>query len=76
MVTTYRKRKGLFRFFKRPGMTVSFSEAMFPDPSLAPRVAQAELRNRVFTFMETTAGEKNQVCYVRYEYVPKKEEIK
>ena len=71
MVVTYRKRKGLFRFLKRPGIKVSFSEIMMPDRSLTPRKAQRALRNRALAFMEAVAGSKDQICYIRYEYKPK-----
>jgi hypothetical protein len=71
MVVTYRMRKGLFRFLKRPAITVSFSEIMMPDNALTPRRAQAELRNRAFAFMNATAESKDQICYIRYEYKPK-----
>ena len=71
MVVTYRKRKGLFRFLKRPAITVSFSEIMMPDRSLTPRKAQRALRNRALAFMEAVAGSKDQICYIRYEYKPK-----
>ncbi len=63
MVVTYRKRKGLFRFLKRP--------VMMPDSSLTPRRAQRALRNRALAFMEAVAGSKDQICYIRYEYKPK-----
>ena len=68
---SYRKRKGLFRFLKRPAITVSFSEIMMPDRSLTPRKAQRALRNRALAFMEAVAGSKDQICYIRYEYIPK-----
>ncbi|MBR0162265.1 MAG: hypothetical protein IJQ02_13405, partial [Oscillospiraceae bacterium] len=71
MVVTYRKRKGLFRFLKRPAITVSFSEIMMPDRSLTPRKAQRALRNRALAFMEAVTGSKDQICYIRYEYKPK-----
>ena len=72
MVTTYRKRKGLFALCKRPGMTVTFSEPMKADSSLPQKQAQKELRNRVFDFMNTVSKETEQVSYIRYEQ--KKEE--
>ena len=71
MVTTYRKRKGLFRFVKRPGMTVSFSEVFYPDKTLTDRQSREDLRNRAFEFMDQTARTAHQVEYIRYEYRPK-----
>lgn len=67
MVTTYRKRKGLFRFAGRPGMTVTFSEPMSADPALSAKKAQAELRDRVYSFMAETAAERENITYIRYE---------
>ena len=67
MVTTYRKRKGLFALCRRPGMTVTFSEPFSPDRSLPPREAQAALRNKVYDFMCEISGEAEQVEYIRYE---------
>ena len=67
MVTTYRRRKGLFSLCKRPGMTVTFSEILRPDPSLPPRQAQALLRQRAFGFMDRTARTTPQIVYIRYE---------
>lgn len=72
MVTSYRRRRGLFRFCKRPGMTVTISDPMEADAALPPRKAQTELCKQAFHFMDTTAKGKDQVCYIRYEYTPKK----
>lgn len=73
MVTTYRKRKGLFALSKRPGMTVTFSEPMYPDETLAPREAQKELRDRVYNFMKEVSEGREQVEYIQYIYQPKEE---
>ena len=43
MAVTYRKRRGLFRWVKRPGITVTFSAPMYPDPALRPKAAQEDL---------------------------------
>ncbi len=67
MVTTYRKRKGLFALCKRPGMTVTFSEPFYPDPSLSKREAQKKLRDQVYGFMTKVSNGADQVCYIRYE---------
>ena len=67
MVTTYRKRKGLFALCRRPGMTVTFSEPFYPDRSLPPREAQAALRNKVYEFMCEVSDKAEQVEYIRYE---------
>lgn len=68
MVTTYRKRRGLFRFAKKPGMTVTFSPVFFPDAALPRREAQAALRDEVYSFMKETSTARDQVEYIRYIY--------
>jgi len=75
MVTTYRKRKGLFRLAKAPAMTVTFSEPMWPDASLPPKKAQEELRDRVFAFMEEKAADPGNVAYIRYVPAEEKERV-
>ena len=67
MVTTYRKRKGLFAFCRRPGMTVTFSEPFYPDRSLPPRESQADLCKKVYDFMCEVSASTEQVEYIRYE---------
>lgn len=66
MVTTYRKRSGLFALAKKPGMTVTLSEPMYPDPSLPPREAKRDLRDRVYDFMVKTSSSKENVEYIKY----------
>ena len=67
MVTTYRRRRGLFALCKKPGMIVTFSEILRPDPALPPRQAQAELCRQAFDFMDRSARSTPQVCYIHYE---------
>ena len=66
MVTTYRRRSGLFSFLKRPGMTVTFSEPMYADGSLTRKNAQNDLRDRVYEFMVKTSSSAENVEYIRY----------
>lgn len=69
MATTYRKRRGLFRWMKRPGMTVTFSQPMYPDQRLTPKAAQEELRDRVYEFMREVTSREGNVEYIRYAFV-------
>lgn len=66
MVTTYRKRRGVFRFINRPAMTVTFSEPFYPDSSLPPKQAQAKLRDSVYAFMKETASAPGNEVYIDY----------
>lgn len=66
MATTYRKRRGLFRWMKRPGMTVTFSQPMYPDQRLTPKAAQEELRHRVYAFLREVTSREGNVEYIRY----------
>ena len=67
MVTTYRKRRGLGQLLRRPGMTVTLSEPFYPDPTLSPRDAQQQLRDRVYNFMMSVSQSHENVQYITYE---------
>jgi hypothetical protein len=71
MVTTYRRRSGLFFWMKKPGMTITLSSPMYPNLTLPIRKAQTELRDKVFQFMKETAGGRQQPEYIQYVYRPK-----
>ena len=66
MVTTYRKRRGLFCLCRKPGMTVTLSEPFFPDPSLSPAKARKKLRDQVYDFMKTGSERKENIAYIQY----------
>lgn len=66
MVTTYRRRRGLLRWMKKPAMTVTFSQPMYPRTDLSPTQARAELRSRVYDFMVETSSSRENVSYIRY----------
>lgn len=66
MVTTYRKRRGLFAFCRRPGMTVTLSEPISPDPALSPKEAQEWLREQVYRFMKQVSDTKENIEYIAY----------
>jgi len=68
MVTTYRKRRGLFRLAKHPGMTITFSEPMYPAQDLPPKAAQRDLRDRAYVFMAEIAASRENIAYIRYEH--------
>ncbi len=70
MVVTYRKRRGLFRFARKPGMTVTFSEPFYVDDCLPPKEAQKKLRNQVYHFMTRISSEKENIEYIKYVYKP------
>jgi 1-acyl-sn-glycerol-3-phosphate acyltransferase len=62
---TYSRRK-ILRFIKTPKMNVYISEPMYPNSSLSPKEAQADLRNRVYLFMKQTAEKHSNYEYIRY----------
>ena len=66
MAATYRKRRGLFFWAKRPGMTLTFSQPIYPNPSLSPRQCQEDLRRQVYTFLENQTSRPDNVAYIRY----------
>ncbi len=67
MVVTYRRRTGLFRFIKQPGMTVTLSNPVYPDLKLSAKEAQKKLRDSIFQEMTKISAGRNQVEYIRYE---------
>lgn len=62
MVTTYRKRL----FFRRPAMTLTISEPMYPDMSLPLPQRKKDLRDRTYSFMLKTSSEKENIPYIIY----------
>ncbi|MBR3243317.1 MAG: 1-acyl-sn-glycerol-3-phosphate acyltransferase [Parasporobacterium sp.] len=74
MVVTYRKRKGLFRLVKAPGMTVTLSEPVYPETDLPPKQIQKKMHEQIFEKMCSISAGKEQVEYYHYEYVPKQNE--
>lgn len=66
MVTTYRKRRGLMAWCKRPAMTVTLSDPIYPDPSLPRRQAQAQLCRQVYEFMLQTSRNRENIAYYHY----------
>ena len=69
MVTTYRRRRGLLAWVKRPAMTVTFSEPILPPAGLSVQAAKTELRDKVYAFMKERSGAAGNVEY--YHYVKK-----
>ena len=66
MVTTYRKRRGLFFWCRKPAMTVELGGPFYPDPALPRRQAQAKLHSQVYEFMCARAASPDNVEYIRY----------
>ena len=62
---TYRRRRGFFRFAKKPGMTVYIGEPVFPDPELTKSVRKQKLRDEIYGQM-CNSSEKNEVEYIKY----------
>ena len=67
MVTTYRRRRGLGRLLRRPGMTITLSEPFYPDAALSAREAQQKLRDQVYHFMVSVASSHENICYFDYQ---------
>lgn len=65
-VTTYRKRRGLFFWIRRPGMTIRIEGPFYPEHGLPVKAAAADLRDRVYRQMCKTCGREGNICYIRY----------
>ena len=66
ITTTYRKRRGLFRLCRRPGMTIHIGKAVYPDTSLPAKAAQKKLRDQIYEAMCRTANVPGNVEYIKY----------
>ena len=66
MAATYRQRRRIFGRERKPAMTLHFSQPMWPDPSLRPRQAQEDLRNRVYAFLKEQTDRPDNVAYIQY----------
>lgn len=66
MVTTYRKRRGLYRLFGRPAMTVTISDPIEPDEKLSVKEKMEYLRNEVYRFMTEVSEREENVEYIKY----------
>lgn len=66
VTVTYRRRRGLFRFCKRPGMTVHISDPIYAGSTCCRREKKKVLRDQVYAFMCKTASEGENIAYIRY----------
>ncbi len=63
---TYRRRRGLFRCCKRPGMRVYISDPIYADGAQPLRERKTFLRDRVYEHMCKAATECENIEYIRY----------
>ncbi len=63
---TYHRRRGLFRFCKRPGMRVYISDPIYADAGQSLRERKIFLRDRVYEHMCKAAAECENVEYIQY----------
>jgi 1-acyl-sn-glycerol-3-phosphate acyltransferase len=75
-VVSYRKRTGLFRWVRAPGMTITYSDPIYPDLSLSRKQAQQDLRDRTYQFMCQVMSQENKIEYIHYEWKDENEKIK
>lgn len=67
MVTTFRKRHGLFSFIKAPARTVTVSDPVKASPEIPMWEARDYLHYKVYTFMKETVQQNGSYEYIRYE---------
>lgn len=72
MCVTYRKRKGLFRFCKKPGMTVHISEPIYAEKGMSEIQTKKYLYDKVYDFMVKTSQNCENIEYIHYEKTPEK----
>ena len=66
MTLTYRRRKGLLAFIKKPAWTLYVSDPFYPDMSLTDRQQRESYRNSVYDFMVKCSSRADNYEYVRY----------
>ncbi len=66
MTLTYRRRKGLLAFIKKPAWTLYVSDPFYPDMSLTDRQQRDRYRNSVYDFMVKCSSRADNYEYVRY----------
>jgi len=62
---TYRRRQGLFRFCRKPGMTVHIGSPICGEGA-GPREGKTILRDQVYAYMCKTASEGENIAYIHY----------
>ncbi len=62
---TYRRRRGLFRFCRKPGMTVHIGSPIYGEGA-GPRERKIILRDQVYAYMCKTVSERENIAYIRY----------
>lgn len=66
MTLTYRRRKGLLSFIKKPAWTLYVSDPFYPDMSLTDRQQRENYRDSVYDFMVKCSSSADNYEYVRY----------
>ncbi len=66
VTAVYRKRRGLFRFCKKPAMTFIIGEPVFPDMSLGLKDRAKKLRDEVYGQMCAACASRENVEYIKY----------
>lgn len=75
MATTYQRRRLFGILIKKPRRTLYISEPMYPNPDLAQKEAQEELRARAQDFLERMSKEHSDYSYIRYEQKSAENEV-
>ena len=71
--TAYSKPTGLFRKLKKADITVYVSDPIYPDLDKPLKIAQRELRNKVYAFMNEMSEKHSDYAVIEYVYKEKKD---
>ncbi len=66
VAVTYQRRRGVFRFIKKPKRTLFVSEPFYIDSSLSVHEASEKLRNEVHSFLDETCKTYSDYAYIKY----------
>lgn len=63
---TYTRHKGLLSFIKSPKRNIYISEPFYPDSRLPFPDAKQKLRDEIYAWLRSTAGEHSDYAYIEY----------
>ena len=71
--TAYSEPKGIFKQLRKANTTIYISDPIYPDTTKPKKVAQKELRDKVFEFMKDCSEKYSTFSVIEYKHVSEKE---
>ncbi len=70
--TAYTEPKGLFSSFRKANVTIYISDPIYPDQTKPKKVAQKELRDKVYAFMKECSEKYSTYNHITYKHISEK----